>query len=108
MKHHLHLKESQKQLEELLSTEDPDIIDAFEENKSVLIDQLRRLDLFKEERNQVLRELGSHYADESPIQEDINVNSSPQETLPIQPNVGPANGDDEKQPDGKEDGGFWL
>lgn len=60
-KHHEHLKHSQEQLKELLSMNDPDITEAYDENKITLIEQVKRLEALKDEQEAVMKSLGGHY-----------------------------------------------
>jgi hypothetical protein len=99
--YHRLLISSQKQLEDLLITEDSDIIEAYEENKAVLIDQQERLKLLLDERDSVLHSMGDHYCSKE---------NKPQ--LPQQPQIPQ---DEHKQQEVEEshknntnDGGFWL
>lgn len=59
---HNHLIDSQVQLKELLSLDDPVITEAYEENKYILEDQKYRLEKLYEEEEGVLKQLGPHYA----------------------------------------------
>lgn len=121
-KHHLHLVQSQKQLEDLLVTEDQDIIDAFEENKAVLSEQVERINGLKVERRQVLAELGPHYAEIEDVEAisakevknvvvgggDVGDVVAPVVAVPSTKSTITRDEDEEKNAGGDDKAGFWL